>query len=86
MSFGRLWLWPEEPRSYLGTLDMVHAMDVEIIEFREAVAVAGEALGLIWEAWIWFMQWMMKRKMSFGRLWLWRETPWSLFGRPGRGL
>ena len=41
---------------------MVHAMDdVEINEFREAVAVAGEALGLIWEAWIWFMQWMMKR-------------------------
>ena len=31
---------------------MVHAIDDgEIIEFQEAVDVAGEALELIWEAW-----------------------------------
>ena len=35
---------------------MVHAMDdEEIVEFWEAVAVAGDALELIWEAWSWFM-------------------------------
>ena len=41
---------------------MVHAMDgEEIIEVREAVAVAGEALEVIWEAWTWFMQWMLRK-------------------------
>ena len=65
---------------------MVHAMDdEEIVEFREAVAVAGGTLGLTREAWPWFMQWMMKKSLSFGRLWLWREKPWRLFGRPGHG-
>ena len=44
----------------MGGLVVVYVMDdEEIIEFREAVAVAGEAQELIWEAWTWFMQWMM---------------------------
>ena len=31
---------------------MVHGLDgVDILEFREALAVAGETLEVIWEAW-----------------------------------